>query len=155
MVSNAAMEEHSATFSDLGCGDGGLLSLVQNEFVKAWGYDFQPSNEAGWAERHVTAYLLDVFGKDRDKVKLGEVVATTEVLEHLADPREVLSWLFNAPNTWQLICSSPVNEHAGSHDPCHAWAWDAAGYQALVESVGWHIVEHEIVHPFQVIRADK
>ena len=38
--------------SDLGCGDGGLLSLLAGR-VDAWGYDFQPSNAAGWAEREI------------------------------------------------------------------------------------------------------
>src|SRR3954447_24891826 len=42
------------TVSDLGCGDGGLLSLLAGEpGLVAWGYDFCPANAAGWAERDV------------------------------------------------------------------------------------------------------
>jgi hypothetical protein len=56
----------SATVSDLGCGDGGLLSLINNHVDEAWGYDFTPANAVGWAERGVKAEPLDVFGADRD-----------------------------------------------------------------------------------------
>lgn len=146
------------TFSDLGCGDGGLLSLVQEGFHDAWGYDFQPSNAAGWAERGVRAYAADVFGADRETVVIGTVVAMTEVLEHLADPHGVLRWLHEyesggTPVVETLVCSSPVNESGGLHDECHAWAWDAVGYASLVAGAGWTVVDHEVVDPFQVIRA--
>jgi hypothetical protein len=144
-----------ATFSDLGCGDGGLLSLVQDGFEKAWGYDFQPSNAGGWKERGVTAYRKNVFGGDRHRITTGSVVAMTEVLEHLADPHETLDWLYGAGNTEILVCSSPVNENGSLHDECHAWAWDADGYAAMLTEAGFSIVEHEIVGPFQVVRAQR
>src|SRR5262249_11972954 len=48
---------------DLGCGDGGMLQLLkpyeQNDpKIHARGYDFQPSNAAGWVERGVQADAL-------------------------------------------------------------------------------------------------
>src|SRR6266545_4157660 len=49
-----------ASVSDLGCGDGGLLSLVQDQVADAWGYDFTPANAAGWVARGVKAQPLDV-----------------------------------------------------------------------------------------------
>lgn len=143
------------TFSDLGCGDGGLLSLVQGSFHVAWGYDFQPSNAAGWHERGVDAAYLDVFGGDRDKVLLGSVVAMTEVLEHLADPHGTLEWLYAANSADTLVCSSPWNEGPQAHDPCHAWAWDYSGYEAMIVNAGWRIREHVMTGRFQVVRAEK
>ena len=137
----------------LGCGDGGLLSLAREVFCDAWGYDFQPSNAAGWAERGVKAYAADVFGADRDTVELGSVVAMTEVLEHLADPHGVLAWVHSRPGVSTLVCSSPVNENGDSHDECNAWAWDAGGYATMVTGAGWTVTDHEIVDLFQVIRA--
>lgn len=145
----------TSTFSDLGCGDGGLLSLVQGGFGKAWGYDFQPSNAAGWKERGVDASYLDVFGADRDKVLLGGVVACTEVLEHLADPHGTLRWLHDAEFTYEAVVSSPVNEHAQMYDECHAWAWDFSGYEAMAVNAGWRVREHEIAGIFQVMRLEK
>jgi hypothetical protein len=144
------------TWSDLGCGDGGLLSVTQDAFRRAWGYDFQPSNAAGWPERGVTAYQLDVFDPaNRAAVKLGSVVSCTEVLEHLADPHGVLAWLHDSPVTENLVCSSPVHETADAHDECHAWAWDADGYAAMVAGAGWGIRQHEMAGSFQVIWAFK
>jgi len=144
------------TFSDLGCGDGGLLSLVQGSFTEAWGYDFQPSNEAGWKERGVQAELKDVFsvlgGPD---IELGNVVACTEVLEHLADPHGVLKWLHDDPVPQHLVCSSPVNETGDYHDSCHAWAWDYPGYEKLATGAGWTVAEHAVVGMFQVMRLRK
>jgi hypothetical protein len=138
--------------SDLGCGDGGLLSLLAGQ-VDAWGYDFQPSNAAGWAERGVTAEQFDVFGADRDRVLLGDVTVTTEVLEHLTDPHEAVRWI--ATGSKFLVASSPWDERPGYSDECHAWAWDRAGYRALVEQGGYRILQHVDVTRFQVILGAK
>lgn len=128
--------------SDLGCGDGGLLSLLQTlpEVSRCWGYDFQPSNSVAWPERGVTAELRDVFGKDSDTIQYGRVVVTTEVLEHLADPHGVVRNFANHCD--YLVASSPHDETAASHDECHSWAWDMEGYKALVESNGFRVLEH-------------
>lgn len=152
-VSEAAGElAGPATVSDLGCGDGGLLSLVKDiPGATAWGYDFQPSNAAGWAERGVTAEQADVFGTDRARVRLGDIVVMTEVLEHLADPHGVLRWVRGTARS--LVCSSPFNESDRVHDECHAWAWDREGYAAMIEAAGWEIVRHEQTELFQVVMA--
>lgn len=139
--------------SDLGCGDGGGLSLLTPGAhatvpLRAWGYDFQPSNAAGWAERGVDAELLDVVA-DRDRVRLGDVAITTEFLEHLADPHETVRWL--GAHCPFLVASSPWGEHAGGHDPVHTWAWDWDGYEALLHVGGYVVVAHRAVGPFQVV----
>lgn len=141
-----------ATVSDLGCGDGGLLSIVQN-YVTAWGYDFSPANVAGWNERGVSATALDVFGVDRPLAILGSIAVTTEVLEHLADPHGVVRWI--ATESRYLVASSPWTETAESHDACHVWAWDMAGYRALLEQGGFTVLRHEQVGMFQVIMGVK
>jgi len=148
----AAAELDEPTVSDLGCGDGGLLSLIHNE-VAAWGYDFAPANAAGWAERGVTAFAFDVFGPERDKANLGDIVVVTEVLEHLADPHGVVKWI--GQNSQFIVASSPWGERPGAHDPCHAWAWNRSGYAALIESGGYEVLRHDLVGPFQVILGAK
>jgi 2-polyprenyl-3-methyl-5-hydroxy-6-metoxy-1,4-benzoquinol methylase len=141
-----------AGVSDLGCGDGGLLSLVQGlPGVTAWGYDFQPSNREGWEERGVTAHTRNAFGTNRRGIRLGDIVVMTEVLEHLADPHGVLKWVRGKSK--RLVCSSPFNENDRVHDECHAWAWDLEGYADLIESAGWTIVRREQVDLFQVVLA--
>jgi hypothetical protein len=138
-----------ATLSDLGCGDGGLLSLVQAEFAAAWGYDFCPANAAGWPERGVKVELLDVFGADRDRVRFGDVTAVTEVLEHIADPRGAVRWI--GEHSPFIVASSPWNETPDRHDECHAWAFDMRGYRALIEQGGYRVLRHERVMQFQVV----
>ncbi len=138
--------------SDLGCGDGGLLSLVQDS-VPAWGYDFTPANQVGWQERGIRAEALDVFGADRERVRLGSIVVTTEVLEHLADPHGVVRWIGETARF--LIASSPWTETDVSHDACHTWAWDMTGYRALLEQAGFVAVRHEKVGQFQVVLGER
>jgi len=146
--------EARLTVSDLGCGDGGLLSLLRDspDLGTSWGYDFQPSNAAGWTERGVEAYAADVFGGDWDDIRLGDVVVMTEVLEHLADPHRVLRLLADRGAS-RLVCSSPWNEHPGNHSDCHAWAWDTDGYQVLLEANGWRVLDQRTEGLFQIVRA--
>lgn len=149
-VSVQAFADGPVTVSDLGCGDGGLLSLLgEHPGIEAWGYDFQPSNAAGWAERDVVATAYDVFGADRERIRLGRVAVVTEVLEHLADPHGAVRWIGQSAR-W-IVASSPWQERPSRHDECHAWAWDLAGYQALIRQGGFGIEVHDRVGPFQLI----
>lgn len=142
------------TLSDLGCGDGGLLQTLRGVTgLSAWGYDFQPSNQAGWVERGVQAELADVFGADRDRIRLGDIAVTTEVLEHVADPHGVVRWI--GEHSRFLVASSPWNETPESHDECHAWAFDQDGYRQLIEQGGFTILRHETVGQFQVVLAEQ
>ncbi|GAQ61893.1 class I SAM-dependent methyltransferase [Streptomyces scabiei] len=154
LVVEASLSESSTAavvdVSDLGCGDGGLLQLLaEHPHIEGRGYDFQPSNAVGWQQRGVSAQALDVFGADRDKVRLGDVAVVTEVLEHLADPHDVVRWIGKSAQ-W-IVASSPWQERPGRHDECHAWAWDLAGYQALIRQGGYSIEVHDRVGPFQLI----
>lgn len=151
-----AGSQYTAGVSDLGCGDGGLLALLGRQSpdrVLAWGYDFQPSNQAGWAERDVTAELCNVFAPDHGGAILGDIAVMTEVLEHVADPHGVVRWV--GAHCRFVVASSPWNESPVSHDECHAWAWDQDGYQALIEQGGYRVLRHETVGQFQVILGER
>lgn len=134
-----------ASVVDLGCGDGGLLSLIAG--IDAWGYDFQPSNEPAWAERGVKAERRDVFNT-RDVPRWGEAAVMTEVLEHLADPHGTVEWV--ARNTRHVVASSPHTETDQQHGAEHAWAWDLDGYRALFEP-HFEILSHETVGWSQIL----
>ncbi|MEU6234409.1 methyltransferase domain-containing protein [Kitasatospora sp. NPDC047058] len=153
LVAAERLPEADRTVSDLGCGDGGLLSLLQAAGLACWGYDFQPSNRAGWQERGVRAFPLDAFGADRNLVSPGTVAVCTEVLEHLADPHEAVRWIGGTARF--LVASSPWNETPASHDECHAWAWDHDGYRALIEQGGYQVLRHETVGQFQIILGER
>lgn len=130
---------------DLGCGDGGLLQLLQpyehgDPRIDATGYDFAPANVAGWADRLVDGQTLD-FIKDWEKIELADLYVLTEVLEHLEEPHEAVRRV--AERGAALVCSSPWIEHEGSIDGSHAWAWDMPGYIAMLEGAGFNVVRSE------------
>ncbi len=139
------------TIVDLGCGDGGLLSLLRRiPGAHVYGYDFQPSNVEGWTERSLLQCTRRLnFIAEWDEVRDADIYVCTEVLEHLEDPHELVRWVA-ARNAW-FIASSPVDEHAGSIDGCHNWAWDADGYRALLEQAGFTWTHHEFIDRFQII----
>lgn len=136
---------------DLGCGDGGLLQLLKPyASIGARGYDFQPSNEDGWAEREVRAYALN-FVDEWDRVANADVYVITEVLEHLADPHGMVRRI--RERNADIVCSSPWTETYESHDECHAWAWDQEGYATMISGAGFNIRVRNITSMFQIIWA--
>jgi len=138
---------------DLGCGDGGLLSLISRlPWVSAKGYDFQPSNKIGWDERNVVAFAKN-FVEEFSEIPDADVYVMTEVLEHLTDPHGFVRKIRARGDRVQLVASSPWTEHAGSHDACHAWAWDQEGYKQLMWQAGFKVVRHEEDGMFQVLHA--
>jgi len=128
-----------ASVVDLGCGDGGLLSLIKD--IPSWGYDWQQSNAAGWTERGVRAVALDVF-EARSVPRWGECAVATEVIEHVADPHGAVAWI--AEHATYVVASSPAFETGDSASECHAYAWDFDGYRALFDP-HFEVLSHEIV----------
>lgn len=144
LVNEAIAAHRLASVSDMGCGDGGLLSLVRG--ARAWGYDLQPSNVGGGRERGVDVRLGDALADD---VEWGELAVCTECLEHLIDPH---SYLRRVPSRF-VVASSPVTETAAHHYPFHTWAWDMDGYRRLFEQAGYQVARHELEGMFQVVLA--
>jgi predicted TPR repeat methyltransferase len=136
---------------DLGCGDGGLLSLLKEEAIESWGYDLSPSNiEYARAVRKVDARYTD-FSND-DDIKYADVIVMTETLEHLEDPHSIIAKL---PCKY-LIASSPYNENDVSHYEFHLWAWDDEGYRSLLENNGFSVIEQHFVSGWsQIILSEK
>jgi 2-polyprenyl-3-methyl-5-hydroxy-6-metoxy-1,4-benzoquinol methylase len=138
---------------DLGCGDGGLISVVTKDpLIAAVGYDFQPSNVDGWTVRYVDAqtHFLDFVSKWSYVID-ADVYVITECLEHLADPHKMVANI--RARGAHLIASSPWTETDISHDECHAWAWDIDGYADMIRSAGFDIMSHEKIGMFQVVWA--
>lgn len=149
VISWLATAHEIRTVSDLGCGDGGLLSLLQScGFASTWGYDLSPEAVRGAGRRGVDALLLDVVN---DRPDLGELAVATEMLEHLTDPHGFARRLREGCR--YLVASSPYTETDRDHYEFHTWAWDPDGYRSLFEASGWRVVRHEMVQSFQVIAA--
>jgi 2-polyprenyl-3-methyl-5-hydroxy-6-metoxy-1,4-benzoquinol methylase len=149
MVRHAARELGLSSVVDLGCGDGGLLWLLDQVRppLDAWGYDLQPSNVGpAVAERKVDVRYGDVV---RGDVEWGEIAVATEMLEHLVDPHAFVRRI--AENSRVLVASSPHTERPGNAYEFHTWAFDLAGYHELLEHGGFEVVAHETTGMFQVI----
>lgn len=143
-IPNAAI----STLVDLGAGDGGFLSLVEDAFLDCWGYDLQPENVKGANERGVDVKVRDFLHED---ILWGSVAACTEVLEHLIDPHAFVARIRR--HCRHLVCSSPFTETLSEHYGQHAWAFDMDGYRSMLERAGWEVVRHETVDIFQVVLA--
>jgi hypothetical protein len=137
-----------ATLSDLGAGDGGLLWLLRDDPIVAWGYDLQQSNVDGAMERGVHVRLGDVIDGPID---YGEISVATEMIEHLLDPHAFVAQVLQHSEV--MIASSPWTETAESHYGYHTWAWDQAGYRAMFEGAGWRVEMHQATGMFQVLMA--
>jgi 2-polyprenyl-3-methyl-5-hydroxy-6-metoxy-1,4-benzoquinol methylase len=140
---------------DLGCGDGGLLSLIRDRYSdrshgSCWGYDLCPAAvDAARDARGVSAYLTDVVG-DPDRVTWADLAVATEMLEHLADPHAFAREI--GKHCRAIVASSPANESTAVHYEFHAWAWDMDGYRKLIEQAGFRVSRHDLVFGgFQVI----
>lgn len=148
-VAQAAFQSRLHTVVDLGCGDGGLLTLLGPR-LKGWGYDLSPENVKAGALRGVDVRYGDALGEG---VEWGQIAVATEMLEHLVDPHGYVAEIFKHADA--LVCSSPWDERPGNAYEFHTWAWDIAGYRALVEGAGWKVLRQRRVHRFQVILAVK
>jgi hypothetical protein len=134
------------TFSDLGCGDGGLVEEGHCKGFHIWGYDMQPQNVLYAQESRGVDVRLTNFEKDAD-IKYGDCSIVTEVLEHVSDPHGLVK---NLPSR-VIVASSPVWETADNHYEFHNWAWDEEGFRSLIESGGYEVVKHETVWLSQII----
>ncbi|ANZ35221.1 hypothetical protein BBK82_03185 [Lentzea guizhouensis] len=149
MVRHAARELGLSTVADLGCGDGGLLWLLDQVRppLDAWGYDLQQSNVGpAVAERGVDVRYGDVV---HGEVEWAEIAVATEMLEHLVDPHALVRRI--AEHSRVLVASSPHTERPGNAYEFHTWAFDLEGYHDLLEQSGFEVVAHETTDMFQVI----
>lgn len=135
------------TFSDMGCGDGGLIQEAnQRNLGPIWGYDMQPSNvEYAQNVRKVDVRWTN-FETDAS-IKYGDCTIMSEVLEHISDPHGAVR---NCPSK-VLIASSPFHETDEAHYEFHNWAWDDEGYYNLLEQGGYTVLKQEHAWLSQVI----
>lgn len=134
-----AVEMGAKSAVDLGCGDGGLLSLIKDMPITSWGYDLMPTNvEYGRNVRGVDVRYTDF---NFDDIEYGDIAIMTETLEHMLDPHKVVREL---PSKY-LIASSPYNESDVNHYEFHLWAWDHQGYDELITQGGYSILKKSMV----------
>jgi len=145
---------------DVGAGDGGLLSLVADKTPGvAYGFDLQQTNVDAAVSRGADVRLVDAVAEDDWAGDVWEsststVLVATEMLEHLVDPHAFVRLMHDSGAKW-LVASSPYTETAESHYEFHTWAWDLAGYRALLENNGWTVLRQDTAWISQVLLAER
>jgi trans-aconitate methyltransferase len=153
-VSSAVLNYGGKDIVDLGAGDGGLIRLLQEDSIRVpmWGYDLQPTNKAGAAERGVDVEIMDFT---RDTITWADVVVMAEVLEHLQEPHAMLRRVLETSSARYLIASSPYTETREDHYIYHLWAWDQLGYESMIEAAGWRVISTDTAWISQIVLADR
>jgi hypothetical protein len=129
------LDPQPTSWIDYGCGAGGLLSLVGGITNKR-GFDFHlPAVQLGRNHGRPVEYLNFAWANELPHTDLATM---TEVLEHLDDPHGFLEGL----PCERLIASVPVNETPDAHCEEHVWAWDRAGFAAMLRDAGFEVRSH-------------
>jgi len=139
------------TVSDLCCGDGGLLQTLKPFFstygIKAFGYDFQPSNiHDAVNKRGVDVRFADVINDDID---MGDLTIMTECLEHFYKPHEMVRKV--AEKSKFIVISGPNGEVPEAHYELHTWRWSWPAYENLIQQAGYTVMHHEESSIFQLL----
>lgn len=128
----------ATSFVDLGCGNGGVLSLITDyEDVDMAGVDFAPGNVE-------QAQALDrpVIAGDFSELNWGgwDIAGMSEVLEHMSDPHGFLARL----ETKYIVASCPADESEKYMREEHVWAWDKEGFIAMFRHAGFNLVTYTV-----------
>ncbi|MEV8610269.1 methyltransferase domain-containing protein [Amycolatopsis sp. NPDC051373] len=153
-VTSLVREHRIDWITDVGAGDGALLSLLPAGLRRsACGFELITES---------VRYANDVRGVEvreanvlTDDIPWGaptNVVACTEMLEHLPDPHGFVGGVLAANADW-VVASSPHGETPERHEWNHAWAWDHDGYAAMFTAAGFDVVEHRSVEWSQILVA--
>jgi hypothetical protein len=161
LAARAAEMAGTVNVTDLGAGDGALLSLLPAELRPfSFGYDII-RDDVNYANngRGVKVWLRNVAKAlgNGTTLHLGPVVVLTEVLEHMADPHGFLAKLHARPEVRYVVASSPHSETPEQHEWNHAWAWDPDGYRAMFEAAGFQprevaLIEWSQLWLFEAVR---
>jgi 2-polyprenyl-3-methyl-5-hydroxy-6-metoxy-1,4-benzoquinol methylase len=135
-------QEEVKTIADFGCGNGGLMRKVKQNFpsVEIWGYDLCPANVQDAKDKGSDVELVDFVLEEN--IKYPEVVICTEVLEHLVDPDAFLGKLLHNGVKY-VIASSPNYETPIDHEEYHLWVFQGDSYADMFTKVGYEVVKHE------------
>jgi 2-polyprenyl-3-methyl-5-hydroxy-6-metoxy-1,4-benzoquinol methylase len=104
-----------AVVYDLGCGNGSFLSLFQGRGWRLYGSDFSPTGIEIAKETFpgIVFCLADAESPDGcllEDVGAAEVVISTEVIEHLYDPRSFIRTCYKLLRPGgRLILTTPFN----------------------------------------------
>ena len=119
------------TILDLGCGNGSLVKRMINEGFNAYGTDASESGIALASESAPDRFALQDLSKDDLPEKFAhlnfDTIISTEVVEHLYDPRKFISFAKNIlvkNNGGEIIITTPYHGYLKNLLLSLAGKWD-------------------------------
>ena len=112
------------TAIDLSCGDGRLLREVVGPVNKIYGDIANASH-------------VNIVGDIYENIEktFGDLFICSETLEHLDDPRHILS---RSADKFKWLClTTPLGEWDTEKNYEHYWGWDLWGISELLDEAGW------------------
>jgi 2-polyprenyl-3-methyl-5-hydroxy-6-metoxy-1,4-benzoquinol methylase len=142
---------------EIGCGEGHFLAMAARRGHRAVGIDFSDTAVAKARARGLRAFCggFDELTRHLGPGARFDAVALFQVIEHLANPDEVLSALaaWTRPGATLLVsCPGPRRftrlireQQAGERDfwdypPHHVLRWTTSALHAVVARHGWRVV---------------
>lgn len=126
---------HRGSIVDVGIGSGAFIELRNARGFPTLGFDVNPI-AVDWLKKH--GLFADPYAEKQ------EAIACWDVLEHLADPRELLSqvkdWLFlSLP-----IFKGPMHALGSRHfrPTEHFWYWTRSGLIRMMGDLNFRLVEY-------------
>lgn len=126
------------SITDVGCGDGGLFSIIHDFKSEYIGIDLAEANINYARDQFSDKPNVEFVHEDftQHPINQTDLVICCETLEHLVDPVKLLKSL----PTKFLIASVPMNETKRKHGKYHLWAWDETEFRGLVKNCGYKII---------------
>lgn len=147
--------KESESILDVGCGTGVLLKNYRllNSNIKLEGLEFD--NNA----RKVSGASFKVYENIADIEKTYDTISMIEVIEHLTDPREFLSELYNkinehgsliitTPNINSLKAKVQKENYTEINKPFHLVMFSEESLRILLNDIGFKDVEFVKYTPF-------
>jgi 2-polyprenyl-3-methyl-5-hydroxy-6-metoxy-1,4-benzoquinol methylase len=125
---------------DPACGDGAVLAEAYRlrPFGRAVMADFSKPNidrlRPAFPHHKRVGTILDTLGAFSGTT-IYDCIVLTEILEHLADPDEVLRVARSRGRT--LVISTPIDETADYDNPEHLWGWGVEDIREMLATAGW------------------
>lgn len=156
---NRVMSGHSGSALDMGCGDGTLMTLLQDAFGESWeltGFELSPMR-AATARSRGHRVELDETARVPFAASSFDLVMSTHVIEHVPDDRRYAAELCHLVKPGGLVyIETPVklswawyfrrNPVAGwVLDPTHVREYRSArAVNETLESAGLQIVDEDL-----------
>jgi len=125
------LKKPSFSLLDLGCGDGHLVQLANQQNIKALGVDQDPPPQP------------QLISSSIEKLKFNQkfdVITLYHVLEHLQNPRQILlklqTWL---KSNGVLVVEIPLAGQLAHQDPTHRHFFTKKQIHALLRQTNWNI----------------